>query len=177
MCNNPPNQKYSKDRTRSDIQEEIHNIETLLQEAGTLQDRAQKCKYTQRITMLISKAKAKLLTKFWDDTTEKDTLWDSLEHATSDNTLLLVRYIELDQDEDTGATNNNEKCTRAIEVMQTTQQKTQDDPGCQHFSQGKLCIPGTINTLLDQNSRCLKHPGYHHHQLQTLRKPKGLPPS
>ena len=89
-----------KDRARSDIQEEIHNIETLLQEADTLQDRAQKCKYTQRIAMIISKAKAKLLTKFWDDTTEKDTLWDILEHATSDNTRLLVRCIKLDQDEE-----------------------------------------------------------------------------
>ena len=116
-----------KDRTRSDIQEEIHNIRTHLQEAGTLQAIAQKCKNTQRIAMLISKAKAKLLTKFWDDTTEKDTLWDSLEHATSDNTRLLVRYIKLDQDEDTGATNNNEKCTTAIEVMPSRRHRTTPD--------------------------------------------------
>ena len=77
------NRRDPKDRTRSDIQEEIHNIETLLQEAGTLQDRAQKRKHTQKIGMLISKAKTKLLAKFWDDT-EKGPPWESLKHATSD---------------------------------------------------------------------------------------------
>ena len=80
-----------KDRTRSDIQEEIRNIEALLKEAGTLQEKAQKYKYTQRITQLISKAKANLLTRFWNDTTKRDNLWDSLEHAASDNICLLVQ--------------------------------------------------------------------------------------
>ena len=193
------NRRDPKDRTRSGIQEEIHNIEALLKEAGTLQDKAQKRKHTQRITKLITKASTNLLTRFWDDpstcvdTTEHNTLWASLENAKIDNTSLFVQCLELDQDRDTEGINtgdeavdnnasdlsNNVEYTTAVEVLQITQQKVQDEPRHQHFSQGKLSAPGTMDAASYSPRSALElpePPGCHfhhpsHHQLQNLTCP------
>ena len=152
---------------------------------------ARQCKYTQRITKLISEARTNLLTRFWDspsigvDTTEHDTLWASLEYATFDNTCLFIQCLELDQDGDTEGINtgdeavnnnaadlsNNVEYATAVEVLQIIQQKVQDDPRHQHSSQGKLRTPGTMNALTfpGQQLSYPKLPGCHlHHQLQTL---------
>ena len=152
-----------KDRTHSSIRKEIHNIETLLKEAGKLQDKAKKCKHTQRITELITKASTNLLTIFWDDpstcvnTTEHNALWASLENAKINNTSLFVQSLELDQDTEGIGTgdeaindnasdlSNNMEYTATVEVLQTTQQKVQDDTRHQHFSQGKLSALGTMD--------------------------------
>ena len=151
-----------KDRTHSSIQKEIHNIETLLKEAGKLQDKAKKCKHTQRITELIKEASTSLLT-IWDDpstcanTTEHNALWASIEKAKTNNTSLFIQSLELDQDTEGIGTgdeatkdnasdlSNNMEYTATVEVLQTTQQKVQDDTRHQHFSQGKLSALGTMD--------------------------------